>query len=393
MIEMKSASVATANVDISIGRDVSNLPILHIVCDWDVGLFNLVLGAIAHICWACTEGRIPIIYYGKSNCYWTPNGYQGRDTVWEYYFEPVIPEYPVSRISPHVLKSIADNPLQWIKEGQYFVDEFAFVSDQSAWHVKVDGERLRGPKTYESPSRKIRELASTIVRGYIRPRDYIVKKANCFFQGYLANRYLIGVHIRGTDALVDPTRVVRQSYINYRKYIAVLRRLLRKHPDALIFVASDEQASVHRIREHFGARVIAYDAIRHQGGESVGRGPAGRMMPAYLTKDRNRAAQNGEEAVIEYMLLCRCNYLVHNFSSIPRMVLLTVPDLAETNIDKPSILRRASIILQRPSAIWRHRAALLRDTIWGKPLGSWHLLLHELWIKKRAGRREAASGE
>jgi hypothetical protein len=389
--EMQASSVAGADVDESTASEGSKPAVLHIVCDRDVGLFNLVLGVIPHTHWALSEGRIPVIYYGKKNCYWTPHGYRDRNTVWEYYFEPVIPEYPVSRIPPHVLKSIADNPPERTDLGR-FVDEFAFIANHGAWHIRVDGEELRGPETYKAPSRKIRDLVSTIVRDYIRPRDYIVEKADRFFNEYLADRYVIGVHIRGTDALVDPDRHVKQRRINFRKYIAVLRRLRRKHPDALIFVASDEQASVDRIRNAFGG-VITYDSIRHQSGEIAGRGPAGGSMPAYLTQDRDRAAKNGEEAVIEYLLLCRGDYLVHNLASIPRMVLLTVPDMPETTIDKPSPLRRAGTVLGRRLAVWRHRVALVRDTIWGKPVGSWHRLLHELWIAKRAARREASRHE
>ena len=118
--------------------------VLHIVCDRDVGLFNLVLGVITHTYWALKEGRIPIIYYGQKNCYWTPNGYHGRNTVWEYYFEPVIPEYPVSQIPPNVLKSIADDPPKRTDLG-HFVNEFVFVSNNGAWHITIDGEGLRGP--------------------------------------------------------------------------------------------------------------------------------------------------------------------------------------------------------------------------------------------------------
>jgi hypothetical protein len=389
--EMQATSVDTGGIESSTTTDASKPPVLHIVCDRDVGLFNLVLGVIPHTHWALSEGRIPIVYYTKNNCYWTPSGYRGRSSVWEYYFEPVIPEYPVSRIPPHVLKSIADNPPKGTDLGR-FVDEFAFIANHGAWHIRVDGEELRGPETYKVPSRKIRELASTIVRDYIRPRDYIVEKADRFFNEHLADRHAIGVHIRGTDALMDPDRHVQQRNVNFRKYIAVLRRLRRKNPDALIFVASDAQASVDRIRNAFGG-VITYDSIRHQSGEITGRGPAGGSMPAYLTQDRDRAAKSGEEAVIEYMLLCRCDYLVHNLSSIPRMVLLTVPDMPETTIDKPSPLRRAGTVLGRRLAVWRHRTTLVRYTIWGKPIGSWHHLLRKLWIAKRAARREASRRE
>jgi len=173
----------------------------------------------------------------------------------------------------------------------------------------------------------------------------------------LAGRYVIGVHIRGTDANVDPTRPVRQTRVDFDKFIAVLRRLLRKNPDALIFVASDEQESVDRIRNAFN-EVIAYDSIRHQNGEVAGRGPAGGIMPGYLTQDPDRAAKNGEEAVIEYMLLSRCDYLVHNNSSIPRMVLLTAPDMPDTNIDEPSFLLRAGTVLRQWLPVWHDQAKI-----------------------------------
>ena len=78
-------------------------------------------------------------------------------------------------------------------------------------------------------------------------------------------------------------------------------------------------------------------------------------MPADLTRDPDRAAQNGEEAVIEYLLLCRCNYLVHNLSSIPRTVLLTVPDMPATNIDEQPLLRRVGTVLWQQLAIRRRR--------------------------------------
>jgi hypothetical protein len=348
---MPAKPVASASIEDSRTLDPSKRPVLHIVCDRDVGLFNLALGVISHTYWALNEERIPIIYYHKNNCYWTPNGYHGRDSVWEYYFEPVIPEYPVSQIPPNILKAISDDPPQGTDPGR-FIDEFAFVSNDGAWGVTVDGEGLRGPATDRPSSRKIREIASAIIRDRIRPRDYIVEKANRFFEEHLAGRYVIGVHIRGTDAIVDRTRHIQQSGVYYQKYAAVLRRLLRKNPGALIFVASDEQASVDQIRSSFSG-VIAYDSIRHVGGEVAGSGPAGGIMPAYLTQDPDRAAQNGEEAVIEYMLLCRCNYLVHNYSSIPRMVLLTVPGMPETNVDESSLLRQVGAVLRRRLPVWR----------------------------------------
>jgi hypothetical protein len=54
-------------------------------------------------------------------------------------------------------------------------------------------------------------------------------------------------------------------------------------------------------------------------------------MPAYISGDRDVAAKNGEDAVVEYLLLSRCDYLVHNGSSLARTVLLNAPELPHTN--------------------------------------------------------------
>ncbi len=46
---------------------------------------------------------------------------------------------------------------------------------------------------------------------------------------------------------------------------------------------------------------------------------------------RDVAAKNGEDAVIESLLLSRCDHLVHNGSSLARTVLLHAPELPHTN--------------------------------------------------------------
>ena len=370
--------------------------VLHIVCERDVGLFNLVLGVISHVHWALGEGRVPIAFFGRNTCYWTPRGYRGSDSVWEYYFQPLVPGYPAARIPAHVRQWISDNPRMTGAKAQ-FVDELAFVSRSGAWHVRLDGERVRGPD-HGTARRKTRQLASEIVRDYIRPRPYIAEKAELFAREHMAGQYVIGVHIRGTDAIDLPGRFVRRPGAQIRTCCAILRRLLRKHPDAIILAASDTQDFIDRIRRVFGSRVISYDSIRHEGGDLVGKGPLGGSMPAFLTQNPDKAAQSGEDAVIEYLLLCRCNYLVHNLSAIPRAVLLTVPDMPEINVDVPTALHRAAASMRRAAAtstarpvVWLRRAMAAREAIAGKPLGAWPRLLRELWVERRDRRRKRLS--
>jgi hypothetical protein len=303
----------------------------HIICERDVGLFSLIQQVIANIPWAIQEGRIPIVYFQDKTCYWTPNGYHEKETVWEYYFEPVVPAYPVSSIPQPIREIIATNHPSPYEVG-YFVDEHTFVSNHFGDHPTLIGKTLSIPYLMGDPDDELRREAHDIIRRFVRPRDYIQQKASHFFQQYMNGHPLIGVHARGTDAISpQEVRPHRHGSLVLSKYVTVIQQLLDAQPTAWIFVATDAQSSLEYFRLAFGTRVFAYPSLRHESGEAAGKGPTGWIMPAYIAGARDRAARNGEEAVIEYLLLSRCDHLVHNGSSLARTVLLNVPHVPHTN--------------------------------------------------------------
>jgi hypothetical protein len=311
---------------------MSNRPMqLHLVCERDVGLFSLIQQVIANVPWAIKENRTPVVHFGINTCYWTPNGYHGKRTVWEYYFEPLVSTYPASRISEPIRKNISvDRPSP--HEVGDLVDKHAFASSHFGDHPQLRGGALLIPYQWDDPPETLRREAKVIVDSFIRPRPYILRKANDFFAKYMAGHRVIGVHARGTDATSkQEIRAFRQGSLVLPRYVTEIERLLDIQPTAKIFVASDEQSSLSYFVRAFGSRVIAYDSVRHQGGEPAGQGPTGWIMPAYISRDRDVAAKNGEDAIIEYLLLSRCDYLVHNGSSLARSVLLNAPRLPHTN--------------------------------------------------------------
>lgn len=304
---------------------------LHVMCERDVGLFSLIQEVIANIPWALQERRIPIAYFQSRTCYWTPNGYGGRDTVWEYYFEPVIPGHPASSIPEHVREAIDLTPPSPFEPG-YFAGKDAFVSAHFGDHPELEGKTLFIPYLIEDPGQRLRDEASAVIRDFVRPRAYIQEKVERFFADRMAGRYIVGVHIRGTDAVSkEEIRSHRHQSLQLPSYVEQIGNVLEAHPDAAIFAATDAQSSLDFIRGAFGSRVVTYDSVRHQDGEAAGKGPTGWIMPAYIAQDRDRAARNGEEAIIEYLLLSRCQFLVHNGSSLARTVLLKVPEMPHVN--------------------------------------------------------------
>jgi hypothetical protein len=290
-------------------------------------LFSLIQQVIANIPWAIHQGRVPVVYFGQRTCYWTPNNYRGRDSVWEYYFEPVVSEYPVSRIPTHVREIIAVRPPNHRDLG-YFADENTFVSNNFGDHPGFAGQSVPIPYEFEDPDYSLRKMVSTIIRDHIRPRSEIIRKAELFFSANLEGRYIIGVHMRGTDALIESRRYRLGHHLDFSRYFRHLNDILCLHPDALIFAASDAESSIDRLREMFGSRVVAFQAFRHHGGSLAGKGPTGCIMPGHLTRDPDMAAKGGEDAIIDYLLLSRCNHLIHNGSSLARTVMLNVPEMS-----------------------------------------------------------------
>jgi hypothetical protein len=355
------------------------------MCERDVGLFSLVQQVIGNIPFALYERRVPIAYFGPRCSYWTAQGYRGRDTVWEYYFEPIIPEWPSSTVPKHIRELIEEKPpLHW--DFGYYSEDGAFITNNYGGHRKFKGKSMVVPFEFDDPSDRFRRRAVGIIKKYVRVRAEIREKAESLYSSRMAGRPNIGVHLRGTDALVELRRIKLGHQLDFARYCERIDFFLKAQSDARIFVASDSESCVKRIREIYGDRVTSTDAIRHTGGALAGKGPTGSIMPAHLTVAADIAARSGEEAVIDYLLLSRCSALVHNGSSLARTVMLAVPEMAVANINpRPSYLERRAFYWRKARwrKTWQRRLALVYGTLSGEPIMSWYGLLRNLLTDKR----------
>jgi hypothetical protein len=370
---------------------------LHIICERDVGLFSLIQQVIANVAFALHERRVPIAYFGRRCSYWAQAGYRGRDTVWEYYFEPLVPEYPARAIPEHIRRRIEEDPPVEGKFG-YITDDGTFVTNNFGTHPGFHGNSLVIPHQFYDPGYRLRRKASEIIYRHVRIRPEILEKAARFYRQNMERRPNIGVHVRGTDALVHKARVP-WTHIDLDRYCGYIDAFLGRYPEAGIFVATDSESSLQAMRDIYGARVVAAEAIRHRAGPLAGKGPTGAIMPAHLTEDPGIAAQSGEEVVVDYLLLSRCDALVHNGSSLPRTVLLNVPEMPVLNSVLPPYFVRNTFYLVRRFNTARtravrllerqqHRAAVLRATTAGRPILNWPRVIWQRWLQRQKDRRE-----
>lgn len=225
----------------------------------------------------------------------------------------------------------------------YFIDNTVFVSNHFGDHKQLKNS-LKIPHGWHDPDNEVRSHASAIIDQYIRPRTYILDKANAFIQENTKGVYTIGVHIRGTDVTdKNQHNVSRRGTYNLQSYEQVVNQLLKEYPEARIFVATDSLDALTFIQNRFSNKVIHQSSVFHIEGKVTGKGPMGWGIPAYLSEDTEKAAKNGEEAIIDYLILSQCQYLVHNGSGLPRTALLKNPDLKHTNIhSKKSYVKKVA---------------------------------------------------
>jgi len=298
----------------------------------DVGLFSLVQQVIANVPWALAEGRTPIADFGKRTCYWTPRGYRRRSTVWEYYFEPLDAAHPAASVPDQVRAAMSREPPPADELG-YPGARGSLVTAHFGDHPELDGAAMSIPYELADPDEALRCDAKRVLDHYVRPRRALQATVDGFATTHLRGVPVIGVHARGTDAVSDEElRPHRRCSLVLSRYVDELCSLLETLPTAKVFVATDDETSLQYLRRALPDRVVARAGVRHRAGEGAGQGPTGWLMPAYIAGDRDVAARNGEDAVIDYLLLSRCVYLVHNGSGLARTVLLNAPHLPHTNL-------------------------------------------------------------
>jgi hypothetical protein len=279
--------------------------------------------------------RVPVVTMGAGSVYFNPAGHQGRRTVWEYYFEPVVPGWSEDR----VLDVLGDRAIELLESKRRQIEHQRSAVDSPRdppgmvvpmteidWRNVADLDALIGQADWlftesfkplvdghRQPGPGLRSSRSDLFKRYVRPRDYIRLKAEAFFDSRLRGHHVVGVHVRGSD-----WRTLDQ--IPFAEFFATVEARLATvggGTSCRIFLATDEAQVVEVFAQRFGDRLICYDAVRRAiDEERGGAGPTRGPVPGYVAKSREVARQNGEDAVVECLILGKSDLLIHNGSGL-----------------------------------------------------------------------------
>lgn len=198
---------------------------------------------------------------------------------WEYYFEPI---NVGDESAPHQVFTLSD-------------------------HLILAGRGFFMP----------RHRAFELIQRYIHVKPHILEKVNEFAEDYFNDCFVIGVHHRGTD------KVVEQPLVPYAKTIAtlnaVIEQLTREQAVHLrIFVATDDSHFLNYMLNLYPDLVVFKDHVRSDNDQPLHYGNDDKYQSIY---------QKGEEALLDCLLLSRCNFLIRPDSSLSIMADHFNPDM------------------------------------------------------------------
>lgn len=196
--------------------------------------------------------------FGTSGLYYDP---KYGPNWWSYYFEP-------------------------ISVGQQGNDPITFPTSRQCG-LANDARQLR----------LTHAKAASLVEKYVRVKRPIVEIVDQFVRRNFQGLFTIGMHYRGTDKTSEAPRVP------YEVVFETIRKQIPLNQPYNIFVATDEAAFLEKMNEEFPGRVIAAEAYRSLDATGV-------------HYSKSSGYEKGKEALIDALLLSRCDLLIRTSSNL-----------------------------------------------------------------------------
>lgn len=170
---------------------------------------------------------------------------------------------------------------------------------------------------YQSQFEMSRERAHELIQKYIHVRPHIMKQIDDFCSQNFENKFIIGVHYRGTDKLTEASPISRTDIV-----ARINESLSEYHNKSVkIFVATDDASFCSFIKEQFPSLIVMRDALRSDNDMGV------------HTRSDLDPYQKGEDAIIDCLLLSRCNVLIKMASNLSDSSLCFNPEISVVRLN------------------------------------------------------------
>ena len=268
--------------------------------DESAGLCAHITFALNGIKFALEKNWLPVIRFDRrSDALYDP---EYGSNVWDYYFEPPLGYtyadvracVDAGEIHASQLLSFEDlvppgvTPLSYqmdLHHGKGLFRGFDRIA------TFAYGERRRSKEHLQRWMAQHRALGREFTSKFIRVKTHVLDKVENFFEHHMRGKRVFGAHVRGTD--LDYALPAFPS-----RYFEVLDGALAEDPEALLFLATDQEQFHRLFLERYGERVLSCDCTRSR--NATAPHLAGGVRPYQL----------GEDALIDCLLLARTQHLL-----------------------------------------------------------------------------------
>lgn len=269
------------------------------------GFFSQFNKVISCVSWADSKGHICAVEWNKTN----PEFAYGDTTVdgnlWECFFEP---------LSFGEDKNVEYEPVEIVLYGGVVegIDSKEFKK-----HMVPTG-------TNAKISRHLKKKFNKIFKKYIRVKKHILERVEYFYNNEIKGNFCVGLLIR------NPVQEEDRYMPLVDDFIRKIRELFpRKVPK--IFVVTDINEAIPKLKEKFGEQVIAQQNIKR--GEFICA--PWQYRAKFKTNETVKPNKKfGEDILSEALLLSRCDLFVYPVSNISTAVAYINPNLKMIRLKK-----------------------------------------------------------
>jgi len=225
------------------------------------GLFSNVIFVLNHLLIARKHNFVPIIdMQNFPTIYSENNRINNTKNSWEYYFE---------KITKYDLNEVYESK-----------------------NVIITGNRFYRSMTHEINSKHFKD-----VKKYIKVKKIHTDFANKYFNKYLKNKKILGVHYRGTSyksSASHPFPPTKEQIINK------VEELIKKKNFDAIFLCTEEKRYLELFRKKFNEKLFYIESFRSNLDNAF------KLYPR-----KNHRYKLGKEILIETLILSKCNTFLH----------------------------------------------------------------------------------
>jgi Nodulation protein Z (NodZ) len=221
---------------------------------------------------------------------------------------------PSVRLVGHSYSNLAKH--DWLHD--YFEDVTALGNERAGRRMRITHIEQTDLGNYSAGITL--ERANGLLRRYLRVRPSIQRYVDDFVAKHFAAGATLGAHYRGTDKSMEATPVPWESYA------AAAERYAARDCLKVIFVASDDPGFSVWMAQRFAGRfeVVAHDDQERSDGS----------LPIHRTPTGDRQLK-GFEALVNCLLLSRCDALIRSASFLSGWSSVFNPALPVTMLNKP----------------------------------------------------------